>query len=72
MDLNLPPAIPLSSEHVTDDGIYLLETGEDCLVYVGNSVDPDIMRQLLGISSVEEFPTQVCSWYLESSFMNFI
>ncbi|KAK1403102.1 Transport protein Sec24-like [Heracleum sosnowskyi] len=57
-DGNLPPAIPLSSEHVTDDGIYLLETGEDCLVYLGNSVDPDIMQQLLGISSIEEIPTQ--------------
>ncbi|KAK1353434.1 Transport protein Sec24-like [Heracleum sosnowskyi] len=54
----LPPAIPLSSEHVTDDGIYLLETGEDCLIYIGNSVDPDITRQLLGISSAEEIPTQ--------------
>lgn len=55
----LPPAIPLSSEHVTDDGIYLLETGEDCLIYIGNSVDPDITRQLLGISSAEEIPSQV-------------
>ncbi|WOG83090.1 hypothetical protein DCAR_0102264 [Daucus carota subsp. sativus] len=54
----LPPAIPLSSEHVTDDGIYLLETGEDCLIYIGNSVDHDVLRQILGISSVEEIPTQ--------------
>ncbi|KAK3017809.1 hypothetical protein RJ639_003666 [Escallonia herrerae] len=63
-DLNLkdmegfPPSIPLSSEHVSDDGIYLLENGEDCLIYVGNSVDPDTMRQLLGISSVDEILNQ--------------
>ncbi|KAL6973621.1 hypothetical protein U1Q18_027806 [Sarracenia purpurea var. burkii] len=54
----IPPAIPLSSEHVSDDGIYLLENGEDCLIYIGNSVDPDITRQLFGISSVDEIPTQ--------------
>lgn len=55
----IPPAIPLSSEHVSDDGIYLLESGEDCLIYIGNSANPDIMQQLLGISSVNEIPTQV-------------
>ncbi|XP_058078018.1 protein transport protein SEC24 C-like isoform X2 [Magnolia sinica] len=54
----LPPTIPLSSEHVTDDGIFLLENGEDCLIYVGNTVNPDILRQLFGVSSVEEIPMQ--------------
>ncbi|XP_059643619.1 protein transport protein SEC24 C-like [Cornus florida] len=54
----IPPAIPLSSEHLIDGGIYLLENGEDCLIYIGNSADPDIMRQLFGISSVDEIPTQ--------------
>ncbi|KAA8541400.1 hypothetical protein F0562_025363 [Nyssa sinensis] len=51
-------AIPLSSEHVSDEGIYLLENGEDCLIYIGNSADPDIMRQLFGIALVDEIPTQ--------------
>ncbi|PQP95396.1 protein transport protein Sec24-like [Prunus yedoensis var. nudiflora] len=53
-----PPAIPLSSEHISDEGIYLLENGEDCLIYIGNSVDPDILTKLFGISSVDEIPTQ--------------
>jgi protein transport protein SEC24 len=51
--------IPLSSDHVNDDGIYLLENGEDCLVYIGNSVDSNILQQLFGISSPNEIPTQV-------------
>lgn len=59
----LAPAIPLSSEHVSEDGIYLLENGEDCLIYVGNSVDPDTMQQLLGISSLDNIPTQVLIYY---------
>lgn len=55
----IPPTIPLSSEHVSDDGIYLLENGDDGLIYIGNSVNPDIMRQLFGISSVDVIPSQV-------------
>ncbi|XP_006352770.1 protein transport protein Sec24-like CEF [Solanum tuberosum] len=57
-DSLIPPSIPLSSEHITDNGIYLLENGEDCLIYVGNSADPNVIHQLLGISSVEEIPAQ--------------
>ncbi|KAL3513696.1 hypothetical protein ACH5RR_026413 [Cinchona calisaya] len=54
----IPPPIPLSSEHISDDGIYLLENGEDCLIYVGSTVDPDVIRQLFGLSSIEEVPAQ--------------
>ncbi|KAL2457291.1 Protein transport protein Sec24-like [Forsythia ovata] len=54
----IPETVPLSSEHITDEGIYLLENGEDCLICVGNSVNPDILHQLFGISSVEEISSQ--------------
>ncbi|KAF8411765.1 hypothetical protein HHK36_004323 [Tetracentron sinense] len=54
----IPSTIPLFSEHITDDGIFLLENGEDGLIYVGNMVNPDILRQQFGISSVDEIPTQ--------------
>ncbi|WOL14443.1 protein transport protein Sec24-like [Canna indica] len=51
--------IPLSSEHITDDGIYLLENGEDGLIYVGNMVNPDTLQQIFGVSSVDGLPSQV-------------
>ncbi|KAL5768300.1 hypothetical protein ACOSQ2_015083 [Xanthoceras sorbifolium] len=54
----IPSFLPLSSEHVSDEGIYLLENGEDALIYIGNSVDPNILHQLFGISTVDEIPTQ--------------
>ncbi|XVF64559.1 hypothetical protein PTKIN_Ptkin09bG0178500 [Pterospermum kingtungense] len=54
----LPPTIPLSSEHVSDDGIYFLENGEDALIYFGSSVDSSILQQLFGFASVDEVPTQ--------------
>ncbi|KAH6803284.1 Sec23/Sec24 protein transport family protein [Perilla frutescens var. frutescens] len=57
-DSIIPTPIPLSSEHITADGIYLLENGVDCLIYVGDTVQPDILQQLFGISSVEEISNQ--------------
>jgi protein transport protein SEC24 len=44
---------------VNDNGVYLLENGQDVSIYIGNSVNPDILQKLFGISSVAEIPTQV-------------
>ncbi|KAG6404126.1 hypothetical protein SASPL_136366 [Salvia splendens] len=57
-DSIIPAIIPLSSIHISDEGIYLLENGIDCLVYVGASVQQNILTQLFGISSVEEISNQ--------------
>ncbi|XWS64658.1 hypothetical protein CRYUN_Cryun05aG0021900 [Craigia yunnanensis] len=54
----IPPILPLSSEYLSEDGIYLLENGVDGLIYIGSLVGSDILRQLFGISSVDETPTQ--------------
>ncbi|KAK9697846.1 hypothetical protein RND81_08G065200 [Saponaria officinalis] len=54
----IPSAIPLSSEHVSDDGVYLLENGDDALIYVTSSVDPSILQCLFGTPSVDQIPTQ--------------
>ncbi|KAI4357332.1 hypothetical protein L6164_001288 [Bauhinia variegata] len=53
----IPPCLPLSSEQVSKEGIYLLENGHDCLIYIGESVSPDIIRKLFGVSTVDEIPT---------------
>ncbi|XP_043719729.1 protein transport protein Sec24-like At4g32640 isoform X2 [Telopea speciosissima] len=55
----VPPSKPLSSDNITDDGIFLLENGEDCLIYVGNSVNSDILQQIFEVSSINEIPTQL-------------
>ncbi|KAM7280123.1 hypothetical protein ACFE04_007257 [Oxalis oulophora] len=54
----IPPALPLTSENISDEGIYLLENGQDALIYVGNSVDSNILLKLFGVSSVDEIPSQ--------------
>ncbi|KAK4765115.1 hypothetical protein SAY86_026205 [Trapa natans] len=47
----VPTSIPLSSEHLSDGGIYLLENGDDALIYVGALVDSGILLQLFGAST---------------------
>lgn len=54
----IPSPIPLSSENISDAGIYLLENGLDALIYIGNAVDSNILQQLFGFSSIAEIPTQ--------------
>jgi protein transport protein SEC24 len=49
----------LNSENVHEDGIYLLENGEDGLFYVGNMVNPVTLEQVFGVSSVAALPVQV-------------
>jgi protein transport protein SEC24 len=49
----------LNSENIHEDGIYLLENGEDCLIYVGNMVNPATLEQVFGVSSVAALPVQV-------------
>jgi hypothetical protein len=55
----LPAGLALSSEHLSDEGVYLLENGEDALIYVGGMVNPDILRELFGSPSLESVPSQV-------------
>lgn len=65
VDISLLSAtLPLSSEHLNDDGIYLLENGEDGLIYVGHMVSPDTLQHLFGVSSLDGVPNQVylCSF----------
>ena len=54
----LPPPIPLSSEHISNEGVYFLENGEDGLLFVGESVDSDILQKLFAVSSAAEIPNQ--------------
>ncbi|XP_057492699.1 uncharacterized protein LOC130778208 [Actinidia eriantha] len=53
MDL-LFPQLSCVPVNVCDDEIYLLKNGENCLIFIGNSMDPDVMWQLFGISLDDE------------------
>ncbi|XP_075480744.1 protein transport protein SEC24 C-like isoform X2 [Primulina tabacum] len=57
-DSIIPTSIPLSGQNVVDEGIYLLENGVECYIYAGDSVQPNILQKLFGISSVAEISNQ--------------
>jgi protein transport protein SEC24 len=58
-DSLVPSPLMLNSENVHEDGIYLLENGEDGLIYVGNMVNPVTLEQVFGVSSVAALPVQL-------------
>ncbi|XP_024381127.1 protein transport protein SEC24 C [Physcomitrium patens] len=50
----LPSTLSLSSENLELDGIYLLENGEDALLYVNSQASREVLHQLFGVCSVDE------------------
>ncbi|XP_062203524.1 protein transport protein SEC24 B-like [Phragmites australis] len=58
-DSLIPSPLTLNSENIHDDGVYLLENGEDGYIYVGNSVDPVTIEQIFGVSSLAGVSNQL-------------
>ncbi|OQU83439.1 hypothetical protein SORBI_3005G114800 [Sorghum bicolor] len=58
-DSLVPSPLMLNSENVQEDGVYLLENGEDGLIYVGNMVNPGTLEQIFGVSSLAALPVQL-------------
>ena len=50
----LPSTSSLSSENLEHDGIYLLESGEDALLYVNSQASREVLHQLFGVHSIDE------------------
>lgn len=50
----VPETLYLSSENLINEGIFLLETGEDAFIYAGKAVSSDMLFQLFGVRSVNE------------------
>lgn len=50
----LPPTLSLSSENLEHDGIYLLENGEDAMLYVNSQASREVLYQLFGVHSIDE------------------
>ncbi|MCO5596334.1 hypothetical protein L7F22_050395 [Adiantum nelumboides] len=56
-DGNLPSPLHLSSENLENEGVFLLETGEDAYIYAGKGVSSETLFQLFGVQSVNEMQT---------------
>ncbi|KAJ3671893.1 hypothetical protein LUZ60_007972 [Juncus effusus] len=57
-DDDLAP-VALSSEYLIDEGIYLMENGEDALIYVGSIVSQEIIQDIFGVPSVDALPNNL-------------
>eukprot|EP00455_Lapot_gusevi_P042192 TRINITY_DN4973_c0_g1_i2.p1 TRINITY_DN4973_c0_g1~~TRINITY_DN4973_c0_g1_i2.p1 ORF type:complete len:279 (-),score=90.44 TRINITY_DN4973_c0_g1_i2:132-863(-) len=49
--VNLPPELPLSSSHLTPDGLYLLDNGMNMLLRVGNQLAADISASVFSLQN---------------------
>lgn len=49
----LDDLLPLTHRSLTHEGIYLLYGGENLLVWLGKSVDPQVLEALFGVPSLE-------------------
>ncbi|KAL6630501.1 hypothetical protein ACP70R_028574 [Stipagrostis hirtigluma subsp. patula] len=58
-DSLIPSPLMLNSENISEDGVYLLENGEDGLIYVGSTVNPSVLEQMFGVSSLAALPSQL-------------
>ena len=52
-NIRLPATSNLTSENLTSDGIFLLETGSDLFLWVGSSSNPLIIQSLFGVVSLQ-------------------
>ena len=50
----LPPTLGLSQEHMTKDGLFLIDDGECMMLWVGAEGHPGMMHALFGVSSAEQ------------------
>eukprot|EP00605_Chrysophyceae_sp_TOSAG23-4_P001379 GSChrysophyteH1.ASY1.ANO1.1499.1 assembled CDS len=49
----LPGTCNLTSENLTSDGIFLLETGSDLFMWIGSGSNPLIIQSLFGVTSLQ-------------------
>ena len=67
----MPPLVGLSSNHLTSDGAYLMDTGLSMFMWFGRAVSPSVISHLFGIPGLEGIDTSqlrlvVCLLYLDS------
>lgn len=55
--VDVPEALPPTSEHLSVQGIFLMDCGEALLLYVGQRVRTEVLRELFGIDAL---PNREC------------
>lgn len=50
----LPSALNLTNERLTQEGAYILEDGENMLLWIGRAIDPKWLESVFGVLSLEQ------------------
>lgn len=65
----LPATCNLTSENLTPDGVFLMETGSDLFMWIGSQANPLVMNNLFGVPSLTgvdmsavQVMTDSCDW----------
>ena len=65
----LPTTCNLTSENLTADGVFLMETGSDLFLWIGSQANPMVMNNLFGVPSLAgmdmstvQVLTDSCDW----------
>jgi len=56
-NVTLPDMLNLTSESMTQDGVYLLEDGDVINIWIGSAVDPGFLHAAFGAQSFEQLDT---------------
>uniref|UniRef100_A0A915PQB6 Uncharacterized protein n=1 Tax=Setaria digitata TaxID=48799 RepID=A0A915PQB6_9BILA len=63
-----PPRLHLSFEHISRDGVYLLDTGSYVYIYISSNVEPSIIKYLFGVNAFEKIDGESPFEALDNSF----
>lgn len=58
-ELLLPAEVGLSIEHISPEGVYLVDNGIDFILRIGRAVNPAILNDLFGMTDVSAYPGKV-------------
>lgn len=65
--VTLPNMLSLTSEQLSQDGMYLLDDGESMLLWIGGAVDPNFLQRVFSTSSLEQLDTNAAEAALVNS-----
>eukprot|EP00397_Hematodinium_sp_SG-2012_P006512 GEMP01006545.1.p1 GENE.GEMP01006545.1~~GEMP01006545.1.p1 ORF type:complete len:981 (+),score=148.58 GEMP01006545.1:401-2944(+) len=63
----LPTMLNLTSESMSQEGIYLLEDGVDINLWCGRTMNPSVMQSMLGVSNLEELEVDYVDHVLQKN-----
>jgi len=63
--ITLPPTLNLTSEVMSQDGVYMLDDGECIHMWIGKAVNAHFLESLFGVPSIEQVDPGVSEEYLQ-------